>query len=153
MAIGAFGDALPLQYLNVQNNTATNWGGEDQAGVVPSGLDLYAGVRYSTFTGNIIDAGTDTRASYALEIRSSFMGQVPAATHHNTFTNNTFRAGPCSGCFDVKFTDDGPDQGRGNLMGIPDIGRRSVNGGNNVFSTMSWSPGPDPGRTSSGRSA
>lgn len=139
-----FGNAAPLQYLSVQNNTAKNWGGQNQAGVSPSGLDLSSGVQYSTFTGNNIDGSTDIRASYGLQVRSSVPMQPQIASHHNTLTNNTFRSGPCGGCFDVKFNADGPDQGRA-ISGAPDIGRRSVNGGNNVFTTMDWTPGPDRG--------
>jgi hypothetical protein len=70
--------------------------------------------------------------------------QPQIASHHNTLSNNTFRSGFCGGCFDVKFNPDGPDQGRA-LSGTPDIGRRSVNGGSNVFNTMDWTPGPDRG--------
>lgn len=126
------GDELPLVNLTVSNNTATNWGGVTQAIVVPSGLDLICGVQYSTFNGNSFIG--DNQASYGLEVRGSLHSQ-PQATHHNTFDNNTFRAGACSGCFDVFFEDDGPDQGRG-LSGVPSIGRKVP--GTNLVNSINY---------------
>jgi hypothetical protein len=128
------GDELPIQYLTVTGNTGTNWGGPNQGAVVPSGLDLVCGAQYSSFSNNSFIG--DNRASYGLEIRSSFMSPQNAS-HHNVFTNNTFRSGSCSGCFDVYFTTDGPDQGSGGISGTPSIGRRA-DGGSNVFGTVSW---------------
>jgi hypothetical protein len=137
----ADGDAPPMQHLIVQNNTARGWGGQNKGATTPVGLVLVAGVQYSTFSGNSFDGSTDSRASYGLQLRSSFLAPA-SACHHNTFTNNTFLSGRPSvcgnDCFDVFFNDDGPDQGLHSLQGIPDIGRRSVNGGNNTFSTMKW---------------
>jgi hypothetical protein len=140
----ANGDALPPRHLVVQNNVGTDWGGQNQGATTPVGLVLVAGVQYSTFTGNSFDGSTDTRASYGLQIRSSFDG-LPSASYHNTFTSNTFRSGSCTGCFDVFFNDDGPDQGFESLQGIPDIGKRKVNGGNNTFNTMKWQTQYDNG--------
>jgi len=126
------GDELPLRNLSVTGNTASNWGGPTQAIVVPSGLDLICGVQYGTFTGNSFIG--DNQASYALEIRSSFQSPQ-SATHHNQFDNNTFQAGACSGCFDVFFEDDGPDQGRG-LSGTPSVGRKVQ--GTNVYDSVNY---------------
>jgi hypothetical protein len=126
------GDERPLMGLSVTSNTLSNWGGPNQGAVVPSGLDLICGVQYSRFTGNSVIG--DAQASYGLEIRSSF--QSPQlATHHNVFDNNTFRAATCSGCFDVFFEDDGPDQGR-SLAGTPSIGRAVK--GTNLYSTTGF---------------
>jgi hypothetical protein len=126
------GDELPLRNLSVLNNTGSNWGGPTQAIVVPSGLDLICGVQYGTFTGNSFVG--DAQSSHGLEIRSSF--QSPQlATHHNQFDNNTFQASGCSGCFDVFFEDDGPDQGRG-LSGTASVGRKVK--GSNVYTTTGY---------------
>ena len=133
----AFDPIPPMRYLTVTNNTGSNWGGPDQAGVSPSGIDLHCGVQYSTFTGNNFVGGP--QSSYGLEIRSSFMSNQ-VASHHNVFNNNTFAAGPCSGCFDVFFTGDGPDQSSGTISSVPSIGR-AVHGSNS-FSTFLISPGP-----------
>jgi hypothetical protein len=126
------GDELPLRNLSITSNTASNWGGPTQAIVVPSGLDLICGVQYGTFTGNSFIG--DSQASYGLEIRNSF--QSPQnATHHNQFDNNTFQSAGCSGCYDVFFEDDGPDQGRG-LNGVASVGRKVK--GSNVYTTTGY---------------
>jgi hypothetical protein len=134
------GDELPLRNLSVTSNTASNWGGPTQAIVVPSGLDLICGVQYGTFTGNSFIG--DGQASYGLEIRSSFQSPQ-SATHHNQFDNNTFRAGACSGCYDVFFEDDGPDQGRG-ASGTPSVGRKVK--GTNIYSSTSYRVNRDCGQ-------
>jgi hypothetical protein len=123
-----------LQYLNVHDNTVTQWGGPNQAAIVPSGLDLTVGVQYSTFTNNNIDGRSDIHTSYGLQVRSSFGGST-VASHHNTFSGNTFYSGGCSGCYDLRFNPDGPDQGRTSLPGNIDIGRHA-NYGANVYSTV-----------------
>jgi hypothetical protein len=131
IACSSLGDELPLRYLTVTNNIASNWGGPNQGSVSPSGLDLHCGIEYSTFTGNNFTG--DNKASYALQIRSSF-NSPQRATHHNVFNNNTFSVAGCSGCYDVKFNDDGPDQGSGGSSGTPSIGR-VVHGTNTYVST------------------
>src|SRR5215831_312185 len=129
----AVGDEPPVQYLTVTNNVAHKWGGPNQPLSVPKGLLLVCGIQYGTFTGNVFDGRSDPTASYGLEISSSF-NSPPNASHHNVFNNNTFLSGGCSGCFDVFFDHDGPDQASGTLSGIPSVGRSAH--GTNTFNTV-----------------